>query len=210
MKVMFITQNKDYQAVDDGRIFSFKSNKFLTPVIKNGYFQVRLSKNGKVKNVNVHRIVYEAFYGYVGKKQINHINGIRTDNRLINLEAVTHKQNNARRIFLRKGTQINTAKLTEEQVKEIYKQKKLGVRTSVLMKRFNVGKTTINRIASGTNWKHLNLVPLKNSKWNNPKFTGAMAKETLHRKYGKNYWKEIALGKSFKKHCKTCTCNKSI
>ena len=49
----------------------------------------------KVKNYLIHRFVYECFYGVIeSDKHINHINFIRTDNRLKNLEVVTTSENN--------------------------------------------------------------------------------------------------------------------
>ncbi len=69
--------------------------KTLSPAISNkGYKRVLLCKNGITKNFSVHRIVALNFIeGYSKELQINHINGIKTDNRAVNLEWVTSKQN---------------------------------------------------------------------------------------------------------------------
>ena len=51
-------------------------------------------KKNKTKTYLSHRFVFECFYGLIEKdKQINHINSIRTDNRLKNLESVTASEN---------------------------------------------------------------------------------------------------------------------
>ena len=61
-----------------------------------GYHHVMLSKNGKVRVNKVHKIVSIAFLNHIPcnyKLVINHINFIRTDNRIENLEIVTPRVN---------------------------------------------------------------------------------------------------------------------
>ena len=59
------------------------------------YYQtVRLCKGGKYRLVSVHRALWEAFVGPIeGRLEINHKNLDRSDNRLENLELVTHRKN---------------------------------------------------------------------------------------------------------------------
>ena len=60
----------------------------------NGYFQVCLSKGGRAKNYLVHRLVAKAFIkNSENKKDINHINCVKTDNRVENLEWATRSEN---------------------------------------------------------------------------------------------------------------------
>lgn len=59
-----------------------------------GYNFVRIAKNGKQHNCSVHRLVYEAFNGKIPEgMQVNHINEVKTDNRLDNLNLMTPKEN---------------------------------------------------------------------------------------------------------------------
>ena len=87
-----------YEVYPDGRIWSYKSKKFLKPFTnKKGYQLVTLNDNEcKQKTYLLHRIVWEAVTGEPIPQgmQINHRNEIKTDNRFFeNLELVTPKQN---------------------------------------------------------------------------------------------------------------------
>ena len=89
-----------YQASNLGRVKSLKrpyglKEKILKPLInRNGYYQVHLYKNSIQKFYLVHRLVWEAFNGHISEGlQVNHINEIKSDNRLSNLNLMTHKEN---------------------------------------------------------------------------------------------------------------------
>lgn len=65
-----------------------RPRKILGRIIdKHGFYRVNLRKNGKNKKFYVHRLVAEHFIENIhAKKQVRHKNGIKTDNRDINLE----------------------------------------------------------------------------------------------------------------------------
>lgn len=87
----------DYKVSNYGRIKSFKKNKevILKQVIKNGYCYVCLTKNKKSKTFRVHRLVAETFIlNYNNYPCVNHINEIKTDNNVDNLEWCTYEYNN--------------------------------------------------------------------------------------------------------------------
>ena len=85
-----------YAANEDGEIMYIRLRKARKGNLKKtGYlsFTIYLEKN-KNKQYSSHRFVYECFYGLIEKnKQINHINSIRVDNRIKNLEVVTASEN---------------------------------------------------------------------------------------------------------------------
>ena len=59
-----------------------------------GYYYVNLSKNGKVKNYRVHQLVAKAFIENKNNFiEVNHIDGIKTNNLVSNLEWCDHKHN---------------------------------------------------------------------------------------------------------------------
>ena len=88
-----------YQASNWGRIRNTRRKKPYTHKLntyeKSPYYKVTLyDNNGVSASCRVHQIVYETFIGPVPEGLvIDHINGIKTDNRLENLRAVTNAEN---------------------------------------------------------------------------------------------------------------------
>ena len=85
----------NYTISDTGIVTNIKTNKILKPSISNGYPNLALRNgNGPIK-FKIHRLVAEHFIeNPYNKKCVNHKNGIRNDNRVNNLEWVTHSENN--------------------------------------------------------------------------------------------------------------------
>lgn len=91
-----IKSNPDYQVSNLGRVWSKKSNRYMKLQKDNcGYLRVQLySGNGKARTEKVHRLVAIAFIDNPDNlPEVNHINHIRDDNRIENLEWVSHKKN---------------------------------------------------------------------------------------------------------------------
>ena len=84
-----------YKADSDGYIYSVRTQKALKPAITNGYEMVTLTGYGMKKNLYVHKLILEAFKQRPEDDiyEVDHINGIKTDNRLENLQYLTHCQN---------------------------------------------------------------------------------------------------------------------
>jgi hypothetical protein len=84
-----------YEVSNQGVIRNVKTGKTLKPACNyKGYPVVSLYKDGEPRSFLVHRIVWMAFFGSIPNNlQINHINEVKTDNRLENLECVTAAEN---------------------------------------------------------------------------------------------------------------------
>ena len=87
----------DYAANKDGDIYSLKRKKILKKIKdSNGYlfFFISNKKLEKQKFYSQHRFVYEVFRGPIPRCfEVDHINNIKSDNRIKNLQLLTHKQN---------------------------------------------------------------------------------------------------------------------
>lgn len=89
-----------YEVSDYGRVRSWYYRKhwqseplYNKPFVSRvGYTYYRLQINGIAKNHAIHRLVMKAFVG-PSKLEPNHKNGIKSDNRLDNLEYMTHQDN---------------------------------------------------------------------------------------------------------------------
>lgn len=88
----------DYFVDENGNVYSSKSGtiKKLKPKIKRGWYYVRLRSDitHKPVFVGIHRLVAETFIPNDDPtKEVNHKNKIRNDNRVENLEWLTHADN---------------------------------------------------------------------------------------------------------------------
>lgn len=125
-----------------------------------GYDFVNLWKNQKSKRFSVHRLVALAFIpNPENKPQVNHKNGIKTDNRLENLEWVTLSENMIHaykeKLLVRKGEKHSQNKLTEKDVFEIRKMINEGFNQSQIAQKFGVIRQTISCIKTGKSWNHI-------------------------------------------------------
>ena len=86
-----IENYENYLVSNLGNVKSLKTNKILKYSIhKKGYASIVM----KQKSFLVHRLVAKTFLEIVdGKNKVNHINCIKDDNRLVNLEWVDSKEN---------------------------------------------------------------------------------------------------------------------
>jgi hypothetical protein len=152
-----------YKISNLGNVKSFKYNK--TRLLKklpntDGYFMVVLCKKGIQKRLQIHRLVCETFIPNIeNKPQVNHINGIITDNKTENLEWCTASENqiHAYKILkksVKNGSKNGMAKLTEDQVKKI-KYSHLGLYQRDIAKIYKVSDATISDIKRGRIWKHV-------------------------------------------------------
>jgi hypothetical protein len=158
--------NGNYEISTTGLLMSnkFKSPRLLkSPVSGAGYRHLVLSKNNVHKTVLIHRLVAQAFLpNPENKPEINHINGVKTDNRLENLEWCTKSENSCHslRTGLTKqiGETANNAKLNERQIRVILHIKQIGKMPSTKVgKIFGVKPYTIREIWNKKRWKQVTI-----------------------------------------------------
>lgn len=152
-----------YQVSDEGRIRSCDRVVYISPckrypnghekklsgrILKawdsRGYKHVNLHKDGVSKQVQVHRIVASAFVANTDNKpQVNHINGDKADNRAVNLEWVTQKENT---IHASAVLGHISRKLTDEQIRTIREDSRSSRKIAA---DYGVSHTTVNDIKRG-------------------------------------------------------------
>lgn len=156
-----------YQISDLGSVKSLpapgkgrkNTGRILKPAHVAGYFYVNLCKNGS-KRFSIHALVALVFIGERPQDyDVNHKNGDKTDNRLINLEYVTRSDNIQHSFHVLKrhpvGESHPNSKLTEADIRSIREALGRGESGYSLAKLYNVDPMTISDIKHRKWWKHV-------------------------------------------------------
>lgn len=146
-----------YLIDETGVVFSLLSKKQMKSCVNNwGYQDVNLAINKKQKKALIHRMVADAFLEKpLMATEINHKNGIKTDNRVENLEWVTASQNRLHSHRVLKNKHGWRPKLSRDSV-ECIKFWCGAFGSGVILARiFNVTPSTISNIRSGRSWESL-------------------------------------------------------
>ena len=155
---------EDYQVDTNGNLWSLKfGKKKLKPSInQSGYFQVALIKSGKIKSYLLHRLIMLTFHNE-SDLSVNHIDGVKTNNNLTNLEYCTPLENVRHAMELglmnHKGENHPKSKLTKKDVIEIKKELLFyydGLSTK-LAKQYKVTPSAIYKIRKGKSWAHVKI-----------------------------------------------------
>jgi len=138
----------DYQASDLGRIRSRKWGAWLvlraTAHPNTGYLIVSPRVGGRCVARGVHRLIAAAFLGEADGRDVNHKNGNKHDNRLVNLEYLSRGENHrhAYRTGLREPV---GRKLTDDQVHQIAALEGAATQRDI-GRQFGVCRATVARI----------------------------------------------------------------
>lgn len=96
---------------DDGRVYKLNKKRRVYSLItkkNSGYQMVSCRDKGKIKSFYLHRLIYQAFNPEenIDRKQIDHIDRDRSNNKIDNLRCVNRRENLLNRRF-RKIIKIN-------------------------------------------------------------------------------------------------------
>lgn len=162
------TKYNGYFASNLGRIQSMvkrKSGKIEWFLLTNkprpdGYIRICLNKKYEYRKDYAHRIIASAFIDNPDNKPfVNHIDGNKSNNYIYNLEWATRSENaqHAMNILGVKsmGSVHYLTKLTDEDVAMIKKMRGHGVTLKQIAEIYDIQLSTIGKITTGVNWKHI-------------------------------------------------------
>lgn len=154
----------NYVVSNKGIVINTETNEIKAQFLDTkGYPYVTLCKNGKLKSIKVHRLVAMAFIDNTeNKPEINHINGIKTDNRVENLEWCTSKENSVHKTEVLGKGNIRPVRCVETGI--IYRS---GLYASKLCKTSSgaisnsCNDKSRQKTAGGYHWEHIDEVEIK-------------------------------------------------
>lgn len=145
-----------YRISNYGNIKSLKRKHLLkSSTSPKGYSLVGLCKTGKPKTFRLSRLVGKHFIpNPENKPQINHIDGVKANNNVKNLEWATAQENT--RHALKTGLQKRApnAKITQEQVECIRFLAQTGKISNIaIAKIYKVKQQLVSRVKNRVTWK---------------------------------------------------------
>lgn len=151
-----------YEVSNLGRVRNMKNNKINTHHLNNnGYLMCHLRNPNKPQyffRKSLHRMLALAFIpNPENKRCVNHINGIKSDNSLPNLEWCTHSENSihAHKTGLMLSRKKHYTWLNENEVYDVldsYHNKKES--TKILSDKYKISRSNIYRIIKGDVWRN--------------------------------------------------------
>lgn len=117
-----------YEVSDCGEIKNTKTNNLLNGFLdRGGYKKVLLSKNGKKQLFFIHRLVAQAFIPNPENKPcVDHIDTIRTNNDVLNLRWVSHKENSNNELSIKHYSDAKTKWWKDESRHKWMSESKVG------------------------------------------------------------------------------------
>jgi len=148
-----------YQVSNLGRVRSLKfgRERILKPGLNGrGYYTVGLCRGGKGETYAIHRLVMLAFVGE-SDLHVNHKSGVKTDNRLENLEYCTRSENIRHALdigLMAIGENHHNSKLTRACVERI-KYEHQGMTQQAIAEIYGITRQQVSDIRLGKIWKHI-------------------------------------------------------
>lgn len=145
-----------YQISSKGRVKSFKRNSSHGQILKpnldtRGYLKVALSVFGVYKSKRIHRLVATTFINNPNNKpEVNHKDGVKTNNESKNLEWVTRLENKrhaSKNGLVAKGKMKK--RLTIDDIVEVKKMIRDGISNEKIGKKFKVTSSLVSMIKNG-------------------------------------------------------------
>lgn len=127
-------------------------------LLQSGYLMVRAMWDGQRHCALAHRLVWYALHGTIpDDKTVNHLNGVKSENRPSNLELATPSEQaiHARKVLgkvRQNGARNNNAKLSQKVVEVIRSRRLAGESLKSIAKDFGISDRTVSKVALGKRW----------------------------------------------------------
>lgn len=158
-----VEQYPPFAVNENGIVMNTLSGKIAPQNInsRNKYVYTSAWVDGKTVAARVHRLIAIAFIPNPEKKPcVNHKNSIRHDNRIKNLEWVTHSENMKHALEFgfaetRKGEKSNLCIYSEDDIREACVLLADGYRIVDIEKITGLTRSVINHVKAGNSWVHV-------------------------------------------------------
>lgn len=156
----FDSRLNNYCITSHGRIFNKTTRQLINTQIKRGYEKVSFKVNNNREYFLVHRMLAFHFVPRSNNEYnvVNHLDGVKNNNNLFNLEWTTIKGNTQHAAMyglMRRGESHSSSKMTNEQVLELINFYNNGGTKSEAIKNFDfVTKSIAEKIYNKSRWKH--------------------------------------------------------
>lgn len=149
----------DRQIIDKaGRRFR-RRGQIVRPQNLKGYLYHKLWLDGAECRRLTHRLVFDSFVGPVPPgHEVNHIDGIKTNNRPCNLELSTRRENCAHAVrlgLMASGEKSRRAQITDAQALDAFTRWRSGERQVDLAAELGVSHGTVFALTHGRAWNHV-------------------------------------------------------
>ena len=146
-----------YAATEDGRIFSYRSKRFLKPRLnKKGYCRVQLYKNGKGKDFYIHRLIAATYLDNPENlSQVNHKDEDKSNNSVQNLEFCDAKYNNNYGTGKERSAKSRRKKIFCVETNQIFaSETEAAIKNNVSKASINKALKGIYRTSAGFHWRY--------------------------------------------------------
>lgn len=144
-----------------GTIFSHVSGRKIGHVSAGGYVVLSLHIAGRKRVVMAHRVIWEAEHGFIPDGlEVNHINGVKHDNRICNLELVTCRENIAHAVNLGlrmtlRGSDVGGSKLAADDVRAIRARRAAGEQMKSIASDYGLHPGYVSLLVRRKRWAHV-------------------------------------------------------